>query len=222
MTGELPDIRASLPMIIRRISEALELVEKARDFNETRLVIASNMVAIIIGRGGMTIKEIHKNCHGAVIRVLSERNGEREHVEVKIKGPTEARIDATRQIFEKLNEKTRRLPPPDTHDRKEPVRRSRSRSRSHDRTRSVKTAVSIAVPDTLVSRLIGKGGENVKAFMSRSGCVISFQKQSDPKVQTPTGSLAQLCTVEGSPEEIGAAVKMLLNQIQEFEKRDLP
>mmetsp|Transcript_7184 Transcript_7184/g.13183 ORF Transcript_7184/g.13183 Transcript_7184/m.13183 type:complete len:178 (+) Transcript_7184:1095-1628(+) len=177
------------------------------------------MVVIVIGRGGLTIREIHKNCPGATIRVMSERNADREikQVEVNIKGPVEARIEATNLIIEKLNEKPNQSPD-HTSERREPVRRSRSRSR----TRTGQTAVSLAIPDALVSRLIGKGGDNVKSLMSRSNCQISFQQQSDPKVQTPTGSFAQLCTVQGSTEEIALGVKLMLEQIQEFEKRDLP
>ena len=94
--------------------------------------------------------------------------------------------------------------------RESPRRRSRSRS-------PVPFSTNIIVPKTLVGRLIGKGGENVKMLKSRSGCHINFQQNDLKTVQTGDGKEARACTVTGSPTAISMGVRCLWEQILKFE-----
>lgn len=95
-----------------------------------------------------------------------------------------------------------------------PKRRPRSRSRSP--TPST-TCVNVLVPKTLVGRLIGKGGDNVKILKSRSGCHINFQQQDLRNVTTGDGKEARSCTLTGSAASIALGVRYLWEQILKFE-----
>jgi len=87
-----------------------------------------------------------------------------------------------------------------------PKRRPRSRSRSLT---PLATSVNVLVPKTLVGRLIGKGGENVKVLKSRSGCHINFQQADLKSVQTGEGQEARSCTITGSAVSIAQGVRHL-------------
>jgi hypothetical protein len=215
----------------------------------TRLLVPSKIAASIIGIGGLTVQEIVKKSQGSMIRVMLDKPADRENrlAEINIKGPQEARIKAVNLIIERLEGDLTTTSPASVNPRSRVRSRSRSSSRhsrhSHsqqysmrptpapltpqapsvtrasDSQSAVQTAVSLAVADVLVNRLIGRGGEYMKTIMTRSGCSMSFQRQTNSKIQTPTGSVAQLCTVAGSTEEIALGVKLLLEQIRELEKR---
>lgn len=94
-----------------------------------------------------------------------------------------------------------------------PQQRHRSRSRSP----VVRTAVHLAVPKTLVGRLIGRSGENVKMLKEMSGCQINFLQQEMKEMRTAEGGEARVCTVSGRPAEIAKAARLLWEQILKFE-----
>lgn len=73
--------------------------------------------------------------------------------------------------------------------------------------------VQITVPDVLVSRLIGRNGDNVKSIMNKAGCNISFQQKSSEDLRMPDGAEARLCTFKGNSTAISTAVKLLVEQI---------
>mmetsp|Transcript_9749 Transcript_9749/g.19069 ORF Transcript_9749/g.19069 Transcript_9749/m.19069 type:complete len:445 (+) Transcript_9749:1980-3314(+) len=224
LLGSLENCKEAVSPLLKKISEAMANIDTTNSHTKekTRLIIPAYMAVKLIGKGGSTIREIMKNASGSSIHVLSDKNSERDlvQVEVNIRGPLPARIEATVLILDKVNEiSTSQHHTPEPVEQKplrSPVRRSRSRSRSP------RTEVSVTVPNMLVSRLIGKRGDNVKALMSRSGCIMNFQQANESEILTPEGSQARLCTVQGSTRAIAFGVKLLLEQIQEFEKRDLP
>jgi hypothetical protein len=231
---------------VKKVKQGREYGQDASE--RTRLLVPSKIAASVIGIGGLTVQEIAKKSQGSMIRVMLDKPADRENrlAEISIRGPQEARIKAVNLIIERLEGDLTAPSSASVNPRSRVRSRSRSSSRhshtpmrptpaplnlqapSHISTRDpdcrspVQTAVSLAVADVLVSRLVGKGGENVKALMSRSGCSMIFQQQANSKIQTPTGSLAQLCTVTGSIDEIAQGVKLLLEQIKELEKRQFP
>jgi transcription antitermination factor NusA-like protein len=77
--------------------------------------------------------------------------------------------------------------------------------------------VNVLVPKTLVGRLIGKGGENVKILKSRSGCHINFQQVDLKTLQTGDGKEARSCALTGSAASIALGVRYLWEQILKFE-----
>jgi transcription antitermination factor NusA-like protein len=84
-------------------------------------------------------------------------------------------------------------------------------------------AANITVPDSLVSRLIGRNGEKVKIINDASGCHLSFQRpvrlrQHPYELKTPQGHLARMCTFKGTPSTIADGLKMLLDQILKLER----
>ena len=108
----------------------------------------------------------------------------------------------------------------DHRDRNEREIREKSdrehRDRS-DRDRDVMT-INIAVPEGMVSRLIGKNGDNVKNMIHKSGCNISFQKPGGSDIQTSEGQEARMCTLKGTTSQIASGVKVLMEQIIKLEE----
>lgn len=128
--------------------------------------------------------------------------GLRDEFRVEIAGDLRERQRAIRALLAEIQ----------SHEA--PKRRPRSRSRSHT---SPTTCVNVLVPKTLVGRLIGKGGENVKVLKSRSGCHINFQQADLKSVQTGDGKEARSCTITGSAVSIAQGVRYLWEQIFKFE-----
>lgn len=221
LSGTLPDIRSSFGAIIKRVSEKISEIDTNNEMrDQTRLVIATNMISTLIGRAGCNIKELHRKCPGAIIRVVTEKNmkGDR-FIEVNIRGEVEARIEASILVTEHLSESSSSAPPFDRREQRAPVRRSRSRS--HSKSVRYETSICMLVPNAFVKRLIGRSGENVNSMGQQSRARISFLQKSENKLQAADGSMATLCSVEGSAKEIATAVKLILEQVQEHEKRNL-
>jgi transcription antitermination factor NusA-like protein len=64
------------------------------------------------------------------------------------------------------------------------------------------------VPDELVSRLIGKSGENVRQIMSRTRTRITFFKKEDnPNVPAASRESGRVCTIEGNEREVSEAIE---------------
>lgn len=78
--------------------------------------------------------------------------------------------------------------------------------------------INVTVPDGMVSRLIGKNGDNVKNMMHKSGCNISFQKPGGGDVQTPEGQEARMCTLKGTTSQIASGVRVLMEQVMRLEE----
>lgn len=128
--------------------------------------------------------------------------GFRDEFRIEIAGDLRERQRAVRALLEATQ----------SHD--SPKRRPRSRSRSHT---PLTTSVNVLVPKTLVGRLIGKGGENVKILKSRSGCHINFQQVDLKTLQTGDGKEARSCALTGSAASIALGVRYLWEQILKFE-----
>lgn len=47
---------------------------------------------------------------------------------------------------------------------------------------SIKISIDFTVPDHLVSKLIGKNGENVRGIMNKTGAVVNFSKEVSIKI----------------------------------------
>ena len=81
---------------------------------------------------------------------------------------------------------------------------------------SVRYTLSAIVPAHLVSKLIGKKGENVKRIMDESECSIAFL-ENIKGVRTPEGEKGRMVALKGNTKVICAAVRILLEQIEKIE-----
>jgi hypothetical protein len=74
------------------------------------------------------------------------------------------------------------------------------------------------VPDHLVSLLIGKKGENVRAIMNSTGAVVTFCKEynDDSKINTSNG-IARLCNLKGTIKQNMEAMGKILELVVKFE-----
>jgi predicted PilT family ATPase len=224
LNGSLVNCKAAVEPLLAKIGDALSNIDTSNSNlrEKTRLIVQGSMATKIIGRKGETVREIMRKAAGSSIHVMSDKNAGRDQgqVEVNIRGPLPARAEATVLILDRVNE----ILNPTIHspDRVEIKPRSPVIRRSRSRSRSPRTEINVAVPESLVSRLIGKRGDNVRSLMTQSGCVMNYQPKSDQGILTSGGSQARLVTVQGSTRSIATGVKLLLEQILEFEKRDLP
>jgi hypothetical protein len=82
----------------------------------------------------------------------------------------------------------------------------------------------VTVPESLVARLIGHKGEEVRSMNDLSGSVLCFQKevrskQSAYDLKTPQGKKARMCTIKGTPQSISEGVRVLLHRITKMERQ---
>ena len=100
-------------------------------------------------------------------------------------------------------------------DRKSPKRDSPKRESPR---RPKQSSINITVPESLVARLIGKSGENIKNIMHRSSSNISFMKHEQMDIKTPDGVAARICTFKGTPSTIAEGLRILLDQVVSLSK----
>lgn len=135
--------------------------------------------------------------------IRTERAGDKKII--SITGSKRVKNDVIKYILGKLD--TKRYRSPERRSPRPSPRRGDSPRRKYS------SSINITIPENLVARLIGKGGENVKGIMSKSGCNISFQKPENSDVKTPDGAQARICTFKGTPSSIADGVKILLDQV---------
>lgn len=124
-----------------------------------------------------------------------------------IAGGRRAKIDALKMM---LTRERRRSP-----ERKSPKRDSPKRESPR---RPKQSSINITVPESLVARLIGKSGENIKNIMNKSSSNISFMKQEQIDIKTPDGVPARICTLKGTPSTIAEGLRILLDQVVSLSK----
>lgn len=129
---------------------------------------------------------------------------------VGLAGNRRAKLEAIKFLMSRLENRSRRSP-----ERRSPRRESPRRDSPK---RSKQSSINITVPETLVARLIGKNGENIKNIMHKSGSVISFQKPEQSDIKTPDGVPARICTLKGTPTSIADGLKILLDQVISLSK----
>lgn len=196
--------KEAMVSVVEKILEAVETTCSPISDLYIRMLISTTSVKELIGPQGSTIKEIAKKSGGAKIKVMCDNENEKaqEYTIVTIEGSRELKIEAALRVYESISKSVK---PPSP-------RRERTPSPSLD-----SISIFVTVPDMLVSRLIGRNGENVKGMMSRSRSQMSFQKQASDSLKTPESEKARLCTFVGSSRSISRGVKTLLDQIVKLE-----
>ena len=147
------------------------------------------------------IKEISHNSGGARIIILGDKNTtkDQKNTRVVIEGSFDSKKSAVLSLFELIDEIRRE----NNYQWKEP---------------GLRYTLSVIVPDILVSKLIGKKGENVKRMMDESECSIAFL-DSIKGLKTPEGEKGRLVALKGNSSVISSAVRILLEQISKIDKQ---
>ena len=197
LIGQHKDCLDALNEVVAKLTDAEFNSDYQRTGNEKTVML-------------MRIRRSESGIHSLVREVKREAQvslkvfeGYRDEFRVEIAGDLKERQRAIRVLLEEVQ------------SRESPKQRTRSRSRSQS---PQTTILNVLVPKSLVGRLIGKGGENVKILKNRSGCHINFQQQDLTTVHTGDGKEARTCTMTGSAEAIALAVRNVWEQIMKFEQ----
>lgn len=195
MSGSTNNLLYAIPKIIRKIDEAL-VNDGIPDLNVKMLILSSHIYKVT-----SSITNISYKCR-CRLRILNDKNNDNdEDTVVTIEGSLNSKEEAVITIFEIL-EKDIELP---------------QRRESLSPRRDEKPAISVSVPDNMVARLIGRGGEQVKNMMDFSKCSITFHKTYEG-VKTPEGDRARLCTLKGTTSSIASAIRILLENVNKLER----
>lgn len=73
----------------------------------------------------------------------------------------------------------------------------------------------LAVPNTCVGTIIGKGGETIRSLQQRSGAHIQLQRDAE----TPVGATERTVTISGSQENVEQAKQLLEELVKEQEEQ---
>ncbi|CAG9334354.1 unnamed protein product [Blepharisma stoltei] len=208
LLGKYRYVKTAIEIVVDKILEAIETTCSPISDLLVRMLIPTQMVKELIGPQGSIIKEISKKSGGAKIKVMCDTETEKmqDFTIVTIDGSRDLKQEAAIRIYEVISRGHKPSSPSS--------RRSRGYSPSPP---TDNVSIFVTVPDALVSRLIGRNGDNVKGMMSRSRSQMSFQKQPSTELKTPENDKARLCTFTGSSSSIARGIKTLLDQIIKLE-----
>jgi far upstream element-binding protein len=145
-----------------------------RDDPDSEVIsIESNLVGLVIGRGGDNLKKIEKET-GARIQFITgpQHNGPQR--DCRLSGPARCRQDAKHAIWRILDENgglsngARSSQPPQTQNK------PRQQAAGLPKLREGENSVQIMVPDKTVGLIIGRGGETIRDLQEKSQCHINI------------------------------------------------
>jgi len=149
----------------------------------------------IIGDGGKEIKSIKENM-GINIQVSKK--------EVRFPG-TDERVVTLQGECETIKKVVKHIQDLIRNDKPPPSAKSVDVEGNEKRKRALK----LVVADTSAGRIIGKGGETIKALKERYAVAVNTSKKGD----TPHGLDERIVSVEGDHEEVDNCVKEMVETI---------
>jgi far upstream element-binding protein len=147
-----------------------------RDDPDSEVIsIESNLVGLVIGRGGDNLKRIEKET-GARIQFITgpQHNGPQR--DCRLSGPARCRQDAKHAVWRILEENgghvaaVKASPPAQSQ--------SKPRQANQPKLREGENSVQIMVPDKTVGLIIGRGGETIRDLQEKSQCHINIVSES--------------------------------------------
>mmetsp|Transcript_15878 Transcript_15878/g.39720 ORF Transcript_15878/g.39720 Transcript_15878/m.39720 type:complete len:1963 (+) Transcript_15878:175-6063(+) len=164
---------------------------------QTTVYVAHELIGMLIGKGGETIKTISKDS-GARIEICKDEAAEREERRpVLVSGPPDCIERAKRMIEETLGRSREKR-------QEESERDARSYHGSGPKV--------IHVPSELVGILIGRGGETIKAVSRDTGARIEVSKDEREGADRSV-------TISGRPEEISRASEAIEDILRQARDR---
>uniref|UniRef100_A0A7S4SM47 RRM domain-containing protein n=1 Tax=Alexandrium monilatum TaxID=311494 RepID=A0A7S4SM47_9DINO len=171
--------------------------------------VPHELVGMLIGKGGETIKELKKES-GARIDISKEPTESSSNDRlVHISGPPECVEFAKKMVEEMLGRARER------HGLRRPDEDEKERERSPDRR---PTQTTIQVPHELIGMLIGKGGETIKTISKDSGARIEIAK--DENAEREEKRSVYLCGPPDSLEKAKAMIEETLGRSRERQHED--
>lgn len=207
LKGKVANFRSAIRMLINHLAE----IAISESEEPLKMLVPSNQVRKLIGQGGTMIKEIQNKTGGANIKVVSEKNNERQlNTIVTISGSRESKGEACRIIIEKLEAFKSGIVVEAQRD---------GRLQNRDSPRSQRLSINVTVPDSHVCRLIGRKGETINALKRKSGCHFEFEKQPCTEVMTSLNEPSRVCKLSGSLDEVQEGLKLLLELVITLENQ---
>ena len=207
LKGKVANFRSAIRLLITQLSETVN----ADPEDPLKMLVPSNQVRKLIGQGGTMIKEIQNKTGGANIKVVSEKNNERQlNTIVTISGSRESKGEACRIIIEKLEAFKNGVAVDVGRE---------GRTGGRESPRSQRLSINVTVPDIHVCRLIGRKGETINALKRKSGCHFEFEKQPCTEVMTSNNEPSRVCKLSGSLDEVQEGLKLMLELVIALENQ---
>lgn len=134
--------------------------------------IDSNLVGLIIGRQGETLRRVESET-GCKVQFITGPDETGPFRECKITGPRARRADAKAEINRIINESGMAGTTRPTSERL-PRDAPPARSTHQPVLRDGEDSMQIMVPDKTVGLIIGRGGETIRDLQERSGCHVNI------------------------------------------------
>ncbi|KAJ3129323.1 Far upstream element-binding protein 3 [Nowakowskiella sp. JEL0407] len=147
----------------------------------------ANMVGLIIGKGGETLKMIERQC-GVKLQFNNQEDSSSEYKVATLIGTSDD-IEKAKQMISEI------------------VDRSKSGKRNLMNTDPSKATVYIEVPATKVGLVIGKGGETIRTLELQSGAKMAVATEPPPNVVPPPN--IKYVTVCGDDIAIATARRLI-------------
>ena len=131
------------------------------------------------------VKEIQKRSRGASVKVVSSKELTEisKYVMIQVTGACEKKVHAVElilekvEVFKKLARKTAMRQDMEQQAKSSPLQMEHfEEDKRHE---NGEKALNVVVPNDMVSRLIGRKGENVRTIMEKTNTYISFLRSHE-------------------------------------------
>ncbi|KAG7502607.1 insulin-like growth factor 2 mRNA-binding protein 2 isoform X1 [Solea senegalensis] len=157
-----------------------------------RILVPAQFVGAIIGKGGLTIKNVTKQTQSKVDIHRKENAGAAEKA-ITIHSTPEGCSAACRMILEIMQKEA-----------------------SETKT-TEEFPLKILAHNSLIGRLIGKDGRNLKKIEEETGTKITISSLQDLTIYNPERTI----TIRGSPEAICKAEELIMKKLREAYENDI-
>lgn len=168
----------------------------------TRMLVPSQYVGAIIGKGGATIKQITQETHARVDVHRKENPGATEKA-ITINGTSEACTSAVVKILETVREEDRNA-------------RTAAGTWTGD-----ELPLKLLAHNSLIGRLIGKDGRNLKAIQERVDTKIAISKSSPSLAELSVFNAERTITIFGELKKCEDAQQLLMEKLRSCYENDM-
>lgn len=202
LSGSQDCIDRAKSMIEDTLNKAKERAGVPNNPNACTIKVPHELVGMLIGRGGETIKELKKES-GARVDIAKEASDNSQDRMVHISGPPECVEYAKKMVEDMLGRARERQP--DRDRSRSPMRSERAeRESAAVSVMSASTSKTIKVAHELIGMLIGKGGDTIRAISRDSACRIEIAKDEAAEAEEK-----RTVYLAGPPECIRRAEEMI-------------
>ncbi|CAE8585175.1 unnamed protein product [Polarella glacialis] len=172
------------------------VVDVATRPSQMLVLVPNELIGMLIGKGGETIRNISKDCGVRIEIVKDEASDRADERAVNISGPPDCLDKAKRLIDDTLNRSREKRSGGDRDDSRPLPRSGGDRDDSRPLPAGARV---IKVEDVLIGVLIGRGGETISKLQRDTGARIEISKDD-------RDSSERSVTISGPPEAVKKAV----------------